>query len=117
MSIMNEDLAGTHTPLKKLELGLRQAAVRGKSKKDADFREAYPLLEQHLANKVPQRVVLDTFSAAYGYTLHPPRFRKMLLDERNRRAEAGDVVVCTACGHPLPSDQVAEEAAHDMEGQ
>lgn len=117
MSIMNESREDNNSPLKKLEQALQQAAAGGKSKKDADFREAYPLIVQHLTNKVPQTLVLKKFNDAYGYTLHPPGFRKMLTAERNRRDETGDVVVCTACGQQLPSDEKDEKEAQEQEGR
>ncbi len=88
---------------------LETAAVNGKHKKKADFAEAYPTMEQHLARKVPQKVVLEKFNAAYGHTLHPPGFRKMLEAERKYRAEAGDLVTCTLCGHQLSAVVKVEE--------
>lgn len=115
MSIINEGCADS--PLTKLEQALQQAAVGGKNKKDADFREAFPLIERYLANKVPQRLVLETFNSAYGYTLHPPRFRRMLLDERRRRAETGEAICCATCGQQLPSKEDMPEVAHDLEGR
>lgn len=116
MSMTNENVAGDKSPLDKMELALQQAAVGGENQKDAHFKEAYPLIEQHLAAKVSQKVVLDTFNAAYGYKLHPPRFRKMLLDERKRRAETGDVVICTACSRPLDSAANATDVTDNEEG-
>lgn len=103
MSVMSGSLADNRTSLKKLELALQQEVASGKNKKEADFKEAYPLLEQHLSNKGSQKVALEKFNAAYGYTLHPPRFRKLLDAERKRRAESGDVAVCPECGQPLVS--------------
>ena len=101
MNTMSEASAGAGTPLKKLELALEQEVACGKSKKDADFKEAYPVIEQHLVRKVSQKVLLDTFNAAYGHKLHPPRFRKMLEEERKRRSESGEHAICTACGQRL----------------
>ena len=46
-------------------------------------------------------VVLEAFSASYGYTLHAPRFRKLLEAERKRRAEDDEELLCKACGNPL----------------
>lgn len=115
MSIMNEGFTGSHNPLKTLELKLQQEIARGKNKKEADFKEAYPLIEQYLANKVLFKVVLETFNTAYGYTLHPPRFRKMLFDERKRRAETNDVVVCATCGHSLTSAAEIVELSDNKE--
>ena len=101
MSLMNEVLAGTNSPLKKLELALQQELAVGRNKKEADFKEAYPVIEQHLVRKVSQKVLLDTFNAAYGHKLHPPRFRKMMEEERKRRSESGEHAICTACGQRL----------------
>lgn len=95
-------------PLVKLEQALQKEAVGGKQKKEADFAEAYTVIEQHLARKVPVKVVIEKFGAAYGYTIHAPRFRKMLEAERKRREEAGEVVTCSACGQRLiPASDVA----------
>lgn len=101
MSTLNDAIAGHHSPLKKLEMALQHEVLGSKHKKDADFSEAYPIIEQHLACKVSQKVVLTKFNAAYGHAIHPPRFRKMLDEERKRRAEAGDVATCTSCGQAL----------------
>ena len=101
MNTMSEASAGAGTPLKKLELALEQEVACGKSKKDADFKEAYPLLEQYLARKMSQKVVLGKFNAAYDYKLHPPGFRKMLEAERKRRSESGEDPACRECGQRL----------------
>ena len=98
MSIMNEIFADATSSLKKLELALQQEVAVGRNKKEADFKEAYPLIEQHLARKVSQKVLLDKFNAAYGHKLHPPRFRKMLEVERKRRSENDEDAMCAACG-------------------
>lgn len=86
---------------------LEKAAVNGKHQKDADFAEAYPTMEQYLAGKVPQKLVLQKFNETYGYTLHPPGFRKMLDEERRRRKESGEVVACPTCGKHLDATDVA----------
>ena len=116
MSIMSEVIAGAGSPLKKLELALQQEVAGGKNKKDADFREAYPLIEQHLASKVSQKVLLGKFNAAYGHKLHPPRFRKMLEAERKRRSENGDDAMCSACGQQLHTvDETIDDDSSDAE--
>lgn len=96
---------------------LEMAAVNGKHKKGADFAEAYPTMEQHLARKVPQKVVLEKFNTAYGHTLHPPGFRKMLDEERKRREGSGEVVACSACGQQLLCAIKMGEDGSDAEGQ
>lgn len=102
--------------LQKFQQLLNKEIAKGKSKKEADFRQAYPVIEQHLANKVPQRVVIEKFNEAYGYTLHPPAFRKLLIDERNRRSITGDVLTCTTCGQQLISGEKMIDDLNDMEG-
>ena len=103
MSELSDAPTGAQGPLKKLELALREEVSGGNCKKDADFKEAYELIEQNLTFKVSQKKVLAQFNAAYGYQIYPPRFRKMLDDERARRADSGDVAVCAACGQYLAS--------------
>lgn len=103
MNAIEESLSGNASALKKLELALQNAAVGGKQKKECDFVEAYPLIEQHLARKVPMSRVIEMFGDAYGYVIHAPRFRKLLSVERKRRDEADDVAVCSSCHQPLVS--------------
>ncbi|MGS1120363.1 hypothetical protein [Rhodanobacter sp. UC4436_H3] len=107
MSFFEEVGAGNTSPLEKLEQALQKKAVGGKQKKEADFAEAYPVMEQHLGRKVPVKVVMEMFGEAYGYVIHPPRFRQMLEAERKRRAEAGDWVTCAGCGQRLPAASMA----------
>ncbi|WP_374499709.1 hypothetical protein [Pseudoxanthomonas sp.] len=107
---MSEVVAGAGSPLRKLELALQQEAAGGRNKKDADFREAYPLIERYLASKVSQKVCLERFNAAYGHKLHPPRFRKMLEEERERRVQGGEDAMCPACGQKLHTIDEAVDA-------
>ncbi|HEL3759486.1 TPA: hypothetical protein UMV36_003926 [Stenotrophomonas maltophilia] len=100
---MQDVLMGDKAPLQKLEMLLEREAIGGKNKRAIDFAEAYPLIEQHLSNKVPQKTVLEKFNAAYGHTIYAPQFRKLLDAERKRRAEIGQVMACAACGNQLPS--------------
>lgn len=115
MGVFEEAAVGNTSPLKKLEQALQKEAIGGKQKKEADFAEAYPVIEQHLGRKVPVKVVIETFSEAYGYVIHAPRFRQMLEAERKRRAEAGDLVTCTGCGKQLPADVNVAESVGDTE--
>lgn len=117
MNAFNEMGAGDISPLEKLEQALQKKAVGGKQKKEADFAEAYPVMEQHLGRKVPVKAVMEMFGEAYGYVIHAPRFRQMLETERKRRAEAGDWVTCTGCGQHLPADSKAAGSMRDTEGQ
>ena len=114
MSTLEVVLAGNVSPLKKLEQALQKEAVGGKQKKEADFAEAYPVIEQHLGRKVPVKVVIEMFSKAYGYVIHAPRFRQMLETQRKRRAEAGDLVTCTECGQQLSVAIKGAESVGDM---
>lgn len=117
MSTIEESRAGDNNPLEQLKLGLQRAVVGSASQALAHFSEAYPVIAQHLAANVSQKAALEVFNAAYGYRLHPPRFRKMLLDERKRRAATGDVTVCTACGQQLPHNGSTTEEVISAEGQ
>lgn len=117
MSSTNEEVKTVDNPLKFLELALQEALANGKNKKEADFKEAYPLIEQNLAKKVPFKIVMETFNKAYGYTLHAPRFRKFLLDERKRRAEAGDELLCDSCGQAINQHENVTTQSNDVEGQ
>lgn len=117
MGVLEEAMAGYISPLKKLEQALQEEAVGGKRKKEADFAEAYPVIEQHLARKVPVKVVIETFGNAYGYVIHAPRFRKMLEAERKRRYECGDLVTCASCNQLLPSAIEVVNDGSDIEEQ
>ena len=117
MSFLSETVAGHPSPLKKLELALQSELIGNKHKKDADITEAFPIIEQHLACKVPVKVALEMFNVAYGHKIHPPRFRKMLEDERKRRAEFGDVVACTTCGQQLVFAVANKDEVHEANGQ
>jgi len=109
MSIISEALAGATTRLEKLELALNQELTGGKSKLEADFREAYPVLEQFLAQRMRKRAVMERFNAAYGYELVLAQFRKVLNAERSRRSESGDVLACSACNRSFTEPNHADE--------
>lgn len=114
-SIQNVDGGLDSSAYEKMKLALRQVETSGKNKKEADFKEAYPLIEQHLSKKIPFKTVLETFNTAYGCKLHPPGFRKLLLDERKRRSEGGDVLHCVSCGQALPSSEFMTYQSKDVE--
>lgn len=97
MNMISEALAGATTRLQKLELALSQELNGGKSKLEADFREAYPVLEQYLVQRMRKRAVMERFNAAYGYDLVLAQFRKILNAERQRRSECSDILACSAC--------------------
>lgn len=101
MDDINQAGAELASPLSLLEQALQNASASHRHKRDADFAEAYPTIEQYLARKVSQKAVLEQFNVVYGHTIHPPRFRKMLEDERARRRQAGDMVSCGSCGREL----------------
>lgn len=115
MSIIEDTYSRSNNCFKAMELALKQAEASGKNKKENDFKEAYPLIEQNLAKKIPLKTLLETFNTAYGYKLHPPGFRKLLLDERKRRSEAGDVLHCVTCGQALPSNESLTDQPSDLE--
>lgn len=115
MNAIEESLYVNAGALKKLELALQHADVAGKQKKEADFVEAYQLIEKHLARKVPVSRVMKMFGDAYGYSIHAPHFRKLLSAERKRRAELGDVVVCSSCYRPMVSNMHVLESTDDKQ--
>lgn len=96
---------------------LEQASANGRHQKHADFAEAYPTMEQHLARKVPQKTVLEKFNTAYGHGIHPPGFRKMLDEERKRRAESGEMLPCHACGKLLDRPSEATHPADNLDSE
>ena len=116
-NMMNEAKLGSSTALEKLTIALQQEIANGKNKKTLDFKEAYPLIEQHLANNGSQKTACDKFNAAYGYKLHQPQFRKLLSAERKNRAAAGDTVKCVHCDSPLHSVADAVETDENMESE
>ena len=107
MSTLSEVITGASTPFEKLELALQNETTGGRNKKYADFKEAYPLIEQHLARKVTQTALLKKFNGAYGHKLYPLQFRKMLEAERTQRHETGDDATCPTCGDKFQSAQKA----------
>ncbi|WP_295553113.1 hypothetical protein [uncultured Stenotrophomonas sp.] len=112
MNSLAETLAGIHSPLDRLQHALAQDLNLGKSKLETDFREAYPVLEHHLIQRMRKRLVMERFNAAYGYKLNQAQFRKLLNAERERREEAGDVAICTGCGRPF-DEQAATDQGED----
>jgi len=117
MSITNESRTSNKNPLNEMKLAFQQETVGGKNQKAADFSEAFPLINEYVAANVSLKAALKIFNDAYGHKVHPPRFRQMLADERKRRNEAGELLVCTACGQLLPAGETATEEFHDQEGQ
>ncbi|MCL1553741.1 hypothetical protein [Xanthomonas nasturtii] len=101
MSTINEVLAGANSPLEKLEVALKQELTSGKSKLERDFKEAYPVFEQHIARKMRKKTLMELFNAAYKHQLNLIQFRKLLNTERECREASGDVMACTTCGRPL----------------
>lgn len=101
MSVLSNVLADVRSPLERLEQALNQDSIDGQSKLQIDFKEAYPLFEQHLVRKVRKRMLMDRFNTAYGHNLNLIQFRKLLNAERERRSESGEVMLCAACGQSL----------------
>ncbi|MCA7024933.1 MULTISPECIES: hypothetical protein [Stenotrophomonas] len=118
MSIENVPAPANDSALKRLQLALENEPAGGRQRKVDDFVQAYPNIEKHLARKVPLRRVIELFAEAYGYAVHAPRFRKLLIAERKRRAESGEVAVCASCYRPLDSAvYVAEVVDEKQEGE
>lgn len=116
MNMMTNEIGpGANSALEKLAIALQQEIAAGKNKKAIDFKEAYPLIEQHLANNGSQKTACDKFNAAYGHKLHQPQFRKMLLEERKSRAASGDIVKCPRCNNPLHSFTAETPPDYDKE--
>ncbi|WP_242876491.1 hypothetical protein [Stenotrophomonas maltophilia] len=93
------------SPLAVLERALSEQLSKGKSKLEQDFREAYPILEQHIARKMRKKVLMDQFNAAFQHELNLIQFRKLLKEERARRQAEGDAARCSAC-HQLLRESV-----------
>ncbi|MGY1530864.1 hypothetical protein [Luteimonas sp. A649] len=108
MSILTETWPDASNPLKELELALQQELTGGRSKVEIDFKEAYPLFEQGIAQKLRKRKLMDRFNAAYKHELNLAQFRKLLNAERDRRNASGDTVTCAACSQPLVAAAGAE---------
>ncbi|HDS1446458.1 TPA: hypothetical protein QEK57_004619, partial [Stenotrophomonas maltophilia] len=70
-------------------------------KLEQDFRQAYPILEQHIAKKMRKKILVEQFNAAYKHDLTLIQFRKLLKEERSRRHAEGDAARCQSCGHLL----------------
>lgn len=101
MNITSDAVAGECSPLEKLMLSLDQDLKGGKSKLEIDFKQAYPVFEQHLVRKIRKRMLMERFNTAYGHELNLIQFRKLLNSERERRSEAGEVMLCETCGQSL----------------
>ncbi len=92
----------SHTsPLDALTHALGEQLSKGKNKLEQDFREAYPILEEHIARKMRKKVLVDQFNAAYKHELNLIQFRKLLNLERARRHADGDATRCQSCGQLL----------------
>lgn len=117
MDITDKEIADEASPLKNLERALQREQACGKRNQlEANFMEAYPLLEQSLSRKLTQKAVVKAFNAAYGHKLHPPGFRDLLHAERKRRRDSGEEAVCPGCGSRLQApDHVVEDEGGDSE--
>lgn len=115
MSVPSNALEGAPSPLEKLALALSQDLTGGKSKLEIDFKEAYPVFEQHLVRKVRKRMLMERFNTAYGHELNLIQFRKLLNSERKRRSESGDVMLCEKCGQSLACVKDAAASIEDGE--
>jgi len=115
MSNLNAALAHARSPLERLETALAQASSSGKNQLEVDFKQAYPLFEQHIARKMRKKLLAEQFNAAYKHQVTLIQFRKLLSTERERRKAEGDELTCTACGQTLcpSSDQSAVSTAKE----
>lgn len=95
------NFASYTSPLDALKYALGEQLSMGKSKLEQDFREAYPILEQHIAKKMRKKVLVDQFNAAYKHELNLIQFRKLLKEERDRRQADGDGTRCQSCDRLL----------------
>lgn len=116
-TMTNEVPVAANAAFEKLKLALQCQVASGRARRTADFREAYSLIEQHLAGGGSQKAACDQFNAAYGYKFHQPQFRKLLNAERKWRAERGNEAKCDKCGTVLHS--VADDAVdgNNREGE
>ena len=102
------------SPLDALKHALGEQLSKGKSQLEREFREAYPILEQHIAGKMRKKVLMDQFNAAYQHELNLIQFRKLLKEERVRRQAEGDALRCPSC-HQLLVESVQGIAAGTTE--
>lgn len=109
MSVHMDALHGSRSPLERLEMALAQALTGGKSKIELDFREAYPVLERHLGQKMRTRAAMERFNAAYKHGLNLAQFRKLLNAERELRKQTGEVLECSGCGRPIQEPAAADQ--------
>ncbi|HDS1575508.1 TPA: hypothetical protein QEL19_001964 [Stenotrophomonas maltophilia] len=98
---MMANFAVHSSPLDALTHALSEQSTRGKGKLEQDFRQAYPILEQHIAKKMRKKILVEQFNAAYKHDLTLIQFRKLLKEERSRRHAEGDAARCQSCGHLL----------------
>lgn len=115
MNNHQDETTGELSPFEILKQSLQAVASTSRKQKEVDFAEAYPLIEEHLHRKVPVKDVIESFKGAYGHALHPPRFRKMLDQERKRRAESGDLLGCGTCGRPYDPSVSVDASASDRQ--
>lgn len=113
MSVHTDAFSAGRSPLERLEMALAEAVTDGKNKIELDFREAYPVLERHLGQKMRKRAVMERFNAAYKHELNLAQFRKLLNAERERRNESGEVLACSGCGRPIHDSAAADQEASE----
>lgn len=102
---MMANFAVHSSPLDALTHALSEQSTKGRGKLEQDFRQAYPILEQHIARKMRKKVLMDQFNAAFQHELNLIQFRKLLKEERARRQAEGDAARCSAC-HQLLRESV-----------
>lgn len=98
---MMANFAVHSSPLDALTHALSEQSTKGRGKLEQDFRQAYPILEQHIAKKMRKKILVEQFNAAYKHDLNLIQFRKLLKEERFRRHAEGDAARCQSCGQLL----------------
>lgn len=91
---------GKTSSLSKLQRDI-EAALANRRKTVADqIADAFEDLEEAMKNGIAQKVLMEMFNKNYGAKLHPARFRKLMENERARRASiSGASITYTAETH------------------
>lgn len=91
---------------------------------EATFAEAFDMVEIAIANKVPQKEIIEMVNKTCGLKLHALSFRTLLSNEREARKLNDHRVTCPTCrqmlspvGHKQPerAETIAPNAAQQQE--
>lgn len=99
----------------KLDRLLAQAKPSKRDVIQQQFRDVYPTLETHLANK-PLKEVLSAFNTLIKAKVCIRTFNEMLFKERARRDEDGNPICCDACGQVRPLRTLAGPGSDSSPG-